>query len=762
MITCPKCHKQHSDGTKFCDSCGTRLSEMTTCPKCGKETPAEFAFCQNCGSPMPKVQKEETPTPQQTPTNQTPTNQTPTDQTPTNQTPTNQTPTNQTTTNQTPTNQTPTNQAPTDQTPTNRPAAGQHPASNNAGKKKFPVMAAVLGGVGAVVLVAVLVIVIVLVSRGGAKTADKYVFYVKDNEIFYTDLKKDSKAQQLTTRLFDSGSFTNQEIAETAYTLGMFTRISNDGKYIFFADKLNKNDTGFSLYFRELAKPEADPIKVDSNIYSYSLNKSSTIVTYQKGMGDVYQYKIGEDKKEKISSDVRDVRVSDDGEKLFYLTTDGGLYYKDADNEKEKLSSDVTNFYYVTKDFKTVFYGKDDGLYKQAAGEDKVKIASEVNSIINIYDSGEIYYTKRESGEDSLTNYVTDDLKDADAALTEPTYPDYPDAPQSPYWWEYNTNEEYDAAYENYVHQKEEYDAECERLDKEYMDAREAYNAKENRDRIRLQLEDETLSQSSFSLYYFDGTESVVLTDALVEDYVLFDSVYAPNAAVTVYEAYNQSEIEKVKLSEIESVYDVKSMVEAALFSSTEKYIAVKGSATVVEQEKEATSFDINESGTVVYYIDDIPEEKDYGELYRITISNGAVGKPEKYDSDVRSGYFINENDYLYFKDCKDIRGDMYVNKNRIDYDVYMYNVETNSDSGKIYYYTDWNQEKRNGTLKVYDGKEAVKVADEVHDYATLPDGRILYLYDYSMTYYRGELHEWSSGENRKLDDDVVCILYRG
>lgn len=76
-------------------------------------------------------------------------------------------------------------------------------------------------------------------------------------------------------------------------------------------------------------------------------------------------------------------------------------------------------------------------------------------------------------------------------------------------------------------------------------------------------------------------------------------------------------------------------MVEAALFSSSERYIAVKDTASVVEQEKEATNFIINSSGTVVYYIDDIPNEKSYGELYRISIADGVVGKAEVYDNDV-------------------------------------------------------------------------------------------------------------------------------
>lgn len=89
----------------------------------------------------------------------------------------------------------------------------------------------------------------------------------------------------------------------------------------------------------------------------------------------------------------------------------------------------------------------------------------------------------------------------------------------------------------------------------------------------------------------------------------------------------------------------------------------------------------------------------------------------------------------------------MYINKNKIDYDVYCYSVEIYSELDKIFYFTDWNDEKDYGTLKVYDGKEAMKIADDVHSFSVTPDGRVLYLYDYSLNYYKGELHECHSSK---------------
>lgn len=707
MITCPKCNKELSDGARFCDSCGTQIYETIFCPNCGEQTSTEFAFCQHCGTSI-----------------------------------------------------------------TEKPAADQ-PVAAPAEKKKFSPKVILFSGIG-VVAIAVLIAVISLFSGGGSggvKSSSNYALYLKDSEIFFTDLKQDGKTWQLTSRLVDSDDVDDEELANAGYTLGLYTYMSKDGKYIFFPDKVDDDDEGFNLYYKEVAKPEAAAIKIDSNIQSYTVNASTTIVTYLKGEeGNLYQYKIDEDSKDKIASEVRDFKVSDDGKKVGYINSEYSIYLKYADKEKEKIASDASTLEHITEDFTTVYYIKDSSLYKTVEGADKVKIASEVYDVLKIYDSGEIYYLTSESEEISLMDYVADDMKDTDASLIEPTYPNYPNSPSYPSWWDYDTDAEYDAAYEAYEEAYEEWEAECDRLETEYYAAREAYWAKESRDELRADLEGETLEQSNYSLCFYNGTEEIVITDAFVGGYYYSDYTVASDAAVVSYEAYNQSTLDKVKLSDIESIYEVKDLVEAALFSSSERYVAVKDSATVIEQEKEAGYFRINSSGTVVYYIDDIPNEKNYGELYCISISGGVVGKPEVYDSDVYTGYcyFVSDSQFKYFKDYKDGKGELYINKARIDYDVRIYSVNVYTDLNKILYFTDWNDEKEYGTLNVYQGEEAVKIADDVHSYSVTPDGRVLYLYDYSLKYYKGELHEWSNGEARKIDDDVISVLpildnkYRG
>ena len=107
---------------------------------------------------------------------------------------------------------------------------------------------------------------------------------------------------------------------------------------------------------------------------------------------------------------------------------------------------------------------------------------------------------------------------------------------------------------------------------------------------------------------------------------------------------------------------------------------------------------------------------------------------------------------------------ELYVDKVKVDTDVY-----TSSDvygfvlkNSMVLYYTDVNDKKRIGTLKLFKDGETTKIADDV----TLPladvdgDGTVLYLTDYSQKKYVGDLYRWRNGKTEKIEEDVanVCL----
>ena len=157
--------------------------------------------------------------------------------------------------------------------------------------------------------------------------------------------------------LIDFDDLDNEEFEAYSALYGAFTCISADGKYIFYPDKISKEDRGFNLYFKEVKKPDSEAVKIASDVANYYINSSATVVTYLDGdKGNLYQYNIKKDNKEKIASDVEDFYLSDDGKKIIYLNSDNNIYLKKEGKDKDKIAGDVSSIEHITEDFKTVYY----------------------------------------------------------------------------------------------------------------------------------------------------------------------------------------------------------------------------------------------------------------------------------------------------------------------------------------------------------------------------------------------------------------------
>lgn len=672
MLICPKCNKEQEDGAKFCDACGAQIFETVFCPNCGEKTSTEFAFCEQCGASIQEDVTVKTGT------------------------------------------------------------AEEEPKKKGFGEfGKLP-KKLLLGVGGAIALVAVLIIVFVSkIFTGGGN--QEYCLYLKGGEIVYDDFSEDG-AFELTSRMLDNVSDSEIE-PDDGYYISNYVRFSENGKIVFYPDRLDDESEGFTIYCRNINKPNEEPIKIDSEITQYVINKDGTQVIYLKEEGGLYSHDLKE--KEKIASEVTEFYSANDCKKIGFLKSNGGYYIYSEGGESVKIANDVESIRYTSEDLSAVYYEKEEGLYKQVEGEDDVtKISSDVFTVEQIYDSGEVYYTKEETVEIKLSDYVVDDIADADAVMTEPEYPD------SPSWWDYDTDEAYDAAVEQYETAYEAYEA-----------SYDAYNAKLQRDELRETLQESIFEQSVYTLYYFDGEESVVLTDALTDYYL---PCTQDNPAIA-YEEYNQVETTKVKLSEITNAYEVEELVKAAMYSSAERYIAV-GEKTSVLEQTDAQQIQFSADGKALYFLDDVSDEG-RGDLYKAIITDASVQKPELIDDDVDNTAIYDLNNAIaYFKNFDDekYRGDLWIDGKEIDYDVYCYSISI--QDGTVYYYSDWNAEKEYGTLKKYANEKTTKIADDVYSWR-LNEGNILYLYDYSWNSNSGTLYIYKNGDSEKISDDVTCII---
>lgn len=616
-------------------------------------------------------------------------------------------------------------------------AQEKKPAKEKPAKKKGSA-GIVIGAVAAVGVLALLVLGGKALFGGKAGKVD-YTFYIKDKEVYYTEAGKTTSVQ-VTDEFIDGREIGNSELANAASELGYYFVKSDDGKLMFFPDKIDTyNDDGFNIYYKKTSKlgKDVEAEKIDSDILAYSVNDSATLVTYIKDGGDLYSYNMKKQDKEKISGDVEQYKVSADGKTVYFLNDEDDLYCWTRGKDKDKIDSDVTEVCRNTDDFKTIYYLKEDSLYKSTKGKDKEKIASDVSSVFYVYDSGAVYYTKDNSDNQAVADFVHDDMAETDLNITEPEWPSYPSR------YDYSSTTAYDAAVEAYNEQKEAYDTKLQE-----------YNQKLERDSIREQLKgDMEFYLECYELYYYDGKDEEMISDCLLSKYD-----YATSAPVLVYSALDMEAVEKVDLSEFESVYDLQSEIMDALDKNAQTYVASGKTIATIETEN-GQGYEINSAGDTLMFYSDIDEEKSEGDLYKVEVKNGKLSKPELYDTDVYVNKLSVSNSYIrYYKSYDDRTGDLYIDKEQVDYEVYTQNLTYDSKSDTFYYYVDYDMEEGEGTLKAYKKGKDSKVADDVA-YHRLVDGKLYYISDYSSKNYKGELYFYNGKKSTKVDDDVVTIM---
>jgi len=580
---------------------------------------------------------------------------------------------------------------------------------------------------GAIAVAAVLVVVLLLSTILGSAGKQNYTFYIKDSEVFYTSISK-IKPWQVTDNLVDGDGVDNSDLRYLALYYSYLFQVSEDGKTVFFVDKIGDSD-GFSLYYRAINKAKKEAVKISGEVESYQLNEKSNIVTYKKN-DNLYQYDMKES--EKVANDVTSYYVSDDGKMMVYLDDEDRAYFKKAGKDKEKIDSDVEYIEHVTEDRQTVYYIKDDNLYMKSYGKDKEKIASDVYNVIKVYESGEMYYLKDASEEVSLLDYVTDDKKDEDAAMKEPEYPKRAD---------YDSADEYDKAYD------------------EYREARQEYWDKEDRDELREDLKEEELDLDCYELFYFNGKKS----ESVAKNVDNYDVEVAADKPVVAYAAYGEGDVEKVKLSEIDYIWEVEDLVEDAMEEGKAWSVAVKTKTSAISEE-DADYFNISNDGKELYFLADISDENGHGDLYRAKVSGSKVKKAEKYDTDVYAeSYAVSYigDDITYYKDVDDDgeTGILYIGKKKVSEDVKVNSDRYYEDQEVVMFMTDYDEDDNCGVLNQYNGSKSVKIADDVYSYHITAKGDIIYLSDYSTEKYRGDLYLYKKNKPKKIDEDVVAII---
>lgn len=214
--------------------------------------------------------------------------------------------------------------------------------------------------IGAAALALILVIVLVSSLFGGEK-APNYGLYMKEDEVYFTNLN--GKAGNMITK---------KDLED--YT------ISKDGKKLFFID--GKGDL---YYVNTPGKKEAT--KLDSKVSDFMVSENGKIVIYEKN-GDLYKHNLK--KEEKIAKDVNIQALSPDGKIIYYRNDDGDLIcWK---NGKEEEIDDDVYILYTSEDGKTIVYTDGEDLFTKKVGKKAKEVATDIAGASNLNKDGGFYF----------------------------------------------------------------------------------------------------------------------------------------------------------------------------------------------------------------------------------------------------------------------------------------------------------------------------------------------------------------------------------
>ncbi|MCM1064886.1 MAG: zinc-ribbon domain-containing protein [Eubacterium sp.] len=669
MIKCPKCGKELEDGARFCGECGTPIPEQPRqdvraaaeepvqagpgeyvfCPECGKKLPAGSLFCDNCGTGLAAVSKEQSAT-----------------------------------------------------------FAGQPVGGRAAGKKKKWPVFGIVAACAVVILIACAGIF--AASRKSSGSKDDCAVYVKDRELFFAGLKSKDPLQ-VTEHFVKESDMDNADLSmEWAY-VSYDTTISDDGKYLFFPDRMIGRGS-WSIYYISLSRPDEEAVKIDSDIDQYVVNDSATYVTYVKSGDKLYSYDLKKGDKKSIAGDVEGFAASDDGRQVYYIDDEGTLYLWTMGRDSEEIDSGVQMVYHISDDFKTIYYTKKDALYRNGSDGKREKIASDVDQVIKVYGSGGIYYLKEMDV--TAERFFADDMKVGDKELTE-----------------------------------------------------------SERDAL-LQVCEWAISDMRIGmLCYHDGRKETEIGVASIHTCAAASDAEAVLFALLDLDKFDRLEISQIVASadrEMSEVRLSKWLTEQFEEGACELVLAQKGEMIPlgVGLEDLGPRFEIDPDGSRILYLDDFDSETDEGNLYLITVKDGKLSDTELLESGMPSYHFSLFTGWppaygfvggspIYYTDVEGSRGDLYVDGQFAASDVLVGSYK--SESGACCLYTDYDMGKQRGTLRCYMDGKVVKIADDVYDYYAIGDEKILILSDYSLSRYEGELSLYDKGELRSIDDDVVCIL---
>lgn len=645
----------------------------------------------------------------------------------------------------------PVNPAPTPQ-PAPMPQPMSAPQVTPVMKKKSNkgvLIGVIVGVVALVCILAAFFLPMLLKSKAGG---EKMIVYMKAGTLYYSpNMDKDKEAVEVDSSI---GGFNN-------------VSLSADGKYLYYIS----DDMRGTFQRAELGKLKNGSKKnskyiteIDSGVDSYQLIGEDQLI-YRTYDGRLYLYD-GEEEND-IDRDVTDISyVLDDV--LYYTTYRNGErvynYYNLKEEEGDSYARDVDIISHDWKN-KTFYYQKDDAIYVSNLEGDEEELAKDVSWVVSVdAPSKTIFFVRQRTENNSLYNYVQDDLAAKDESFNQPVkndylvkvsekdvltaqdydyYEEYPDSKKN--FYKNGLYDDYETGLKTYYNweksqkffyvekkwytvDQEKYDADCEE-----------YRLAQNRITLRGYLKEQTYEEYCSDLYVIKNDESEELLAKNIED------VFA-NASLdlAVYVKMMDLSTRKLDITEVEGTYSVWEMLNnaKAVESKEASSYWLAGEESALDSLVVGMNGSVDNKRVILYSETDADEQEDgYSDgfsaaCYMIEKDGLAIESELSMCDDY--GMWMNDTFY-YPSAVSDDYGDYVAYKNGKE-ETILKNVSVSSI--RIYpdgNYTAYkNMSDRDLCLYNKDGEDT-RISKNVDSYTYINDKRIVYVRDGSLYVYTGE-----------------------
>lgn len=556
-------------------------------------------------------------------------------------------------------------------------------------------------------------------------------------------------------------------ISEDAYTNAFINGregvyITEDGTTMFYIDDWDTGSRTYNIYMRDLREevPTGKDVdekgrRVASNV---SIATGGVFQVVEDGKYLVYlkDWRSGSGGKLYVNNLKEETRL--DTDVSYCVSGDGMVVYHKYDDKtgeraaymstlepeakREKLGDGVSNFVISGKSIYYTTYYDEDGkskMYMKQPGSDRVKLdEGKINDLL-LTANGEIYYYKSAESGQTLYDLVNDDMAEQDRAVTEPEISDY-------------RKEEYvNGYYRSYFTTVTDYDG--------YYEARDAYNEKYNRDRMRETLQELRPSGTLYSIYTIDKGKPVLITETASMVSTIEENGDTKGLA---YLRAKAETFEKVAdLSELRDAWDVYSYLEGEI--SRDFCVVLNGKSSVIQENTDIEhEWDVRLFGNTLACLDSGEEA-----LFAADVSGSSVGTLQSVDYDVTMlGRQGENNRFHYYKqNSRDWSvGDLYEYKagksQKLAADIFLDSLVFLGDTGDFAYIADFNYNREEGTAYLMKGgKNKIRVGDDVHKIYALND-HLYFLQDFSTNSRKADLKKFiKEGTVELIDADVLKVL---